>query len=133
MSKAKEFTVHMDDRPGTLGNFCQALADREVNILALQSFEGVVRLVVDNAPVAQAVMDTRGVAYTEAEVAQIQLSLHRPGDLARVALRLGAAGINIDYAYVGAEPGMSALLVFFGVADVDRAAAILDEVTATAT
>jgi len=133
MSKAKEFTVHMDDRPVTLVNFCQAFADREVNILALQSFEGVVRLVVDNAPVAQAVMDTRGVAYTEAEVAQIQLSLHRPGDLARVALRLGAAGINIDYAYVGAEPGMSALLVFFGVADVDRAAAILDEVTATAT
>jgi hypothetical protein len=38
MPVAKEFTVLMEDRPSTLGKVCRALADREVNILALQSF-----------------------------------------------------------------------------------------------
>jgi glycine cleavage system regulatory protein len=38
MPATKEFTVLMEDRPSALGIFCRALADREVNILALQSF-----------------------------------------------------------------------------------------------
>ncbi len=38
MPLTKEFIVLMEDRPSTLGKVCQALADREVNILALQSF-----------------------------------------------------------------------------------------------
>ncbi len=38
MPATKEFTVLMEDRPSTLGKFCRALADHEVNILALQSF-----------------------------------------------------------------------------------------------
>jgi len=38
MSVAKEFTVLIEDRPSTLGKVCRALADREANILALQSF-----------------------------------------------------------------------------------------------
>ena len=38
MPATKEFTVLMEDRPSALGRFCRALADCEVNILALQSF-----------------------------------------------------------------------------------------------
>ena len=120
----------MDDRPGTLGSFCQALADRDVNILAFHSFEGVVHMVVDNPVAARAVMESHRVAHTETEVVCVELSRQRPGGLARVASRLGQAGINIDYAYVGATSGMSTLLIFFGVADVDRASAMVDEAIA---
>ncbi len=52
MPVAKEFIVLMEDRPSTLGKTCQALADRGVNILALQSFpiggKSVTRFIVDN-------------------------------------------------------------------------------------
>ena len=34
MPTTKEFSVRMNDQPGTLGKFCRALADRDVNILA---------------------------------------------------------------------------------------------------
>jgi hypothetical protein len=34
MPVIKEFIVLLDDQPSTLGKTCQALADREVNILA---------------------------------------------------------------------------------------------------
>ncbi len=37
MSTTREFSLSMQDQPGTLGKICQALADRGVNILAFQS------------------------------------------------------------------------------------------------
>ncbi len=135
MPTTKEFTVHMEDRPGTLGKFCRALADRGVNILAFQSgsFEGksLVRLVVDNPTTAKTVLDSQRVTYTEAQVAQVKLP-HRPGELARVASRLGEANINIDYAYGGVEPDTNAPILIFGVKEVSQAAAILDETAAAA-
>ena len=135
MPTTKEFTVHMEDRPGTLGKFCRALADRGVNILAFESgpFEGksLVRLVVDNPTTAKTVLDRQRVTYTEAQVAQVKLP-HRPGELARVASRLGEANINIDYAYGGVEPDTNAPILIFGVKEVSQAAAILDETAAAA-
>ena len=51
MSVTKEFTVFLEDRAGTLGKFCQGLADHGVNILALDSFpsggKSVTRFIVD--------------------------------------------------------------------------------------
>jgi ACT domain-containing protein len=37
MPAIKELNIRMEDRAGTLGEICQALADRKVNILAFQS------------------------------------------------------------------------------------------------
>jgi hypothetical protein len=52
MPRTKEFTLNMEDRPGTLGKISQALSDRGVNILGFQSFpsegKSLVHLVVDN-------------------------------------------------------------------------------------
>ena len=38
MPIAKEFTIRQEDRPGTFGKVCQALADQNVNILGYQWF-----------------------------------------------------------------------------------------------
>lgn len=135
MPTSKEFTILMDDRPGTLGKVCRALADRSVNILAFQSFpiggKSVTRFVFDNPTTAKTILDSERLTYTEAEVAQVKLP-HRPGEIARVASRLGEANININYAYCGLEPDTNILLVFFGVAEVGEAAPILDQATAAA-
>lgn len=135
MPTTREFSIRMQDQPGTLGNVCQALADRGVNILAFQSipFEGesLVRFVVDNPTMAKSVLDTQKLTYTEAEVAQVKLP-HRPGELARAAAKLGEANININYAYCGIEPSTNAPLLIFGVADAGRAVTILDKAAATA-
>ena len=136
MPTAKEFALRMEDRPGTLGKVCRALADRGVNILAFQSFpsgggESLVRLVVDNPTTAKTVLDTQRLSYTEAEVAQVKLP-HRPGELARAASRLGDANININYAYCGVEPVTNVPLLVFGVAEVGRAVTILDQTAAAA-
>jgi hypothetical protein len=108
----KEFTIRLEDRPGTLGKLCQALAEENINILAYQQFphekgQGSVRLVVDNPDKTRATLDRQRDDYGETEVAKVLLA-NRPGELARVASRLGEVNINVNYGYSGAEPGASA-------------------------
>ena len=135
MPTTKEFAIRLEDRPGTLGKVSRALADRGVNILALQSCpsegKSLVRIVVDNPTTARTVLGNERATFTEADIAQVKLP-HRPGELARAALRLGEANININHAYCGVEPGTNAPLLIFGVADAGKAAAILDQTAAAA-
>ena len=136
MPKTKEFSVHMEDEPGTLAQVCRALADGRVNILAFQSFlweegESLVRFVVDNPTTAKSILSTQKLRYTEAEVVQVRLP-NRPGELARAASQLGEAEININYAYCGGEAGTNLPLLIFGVAEVGRAVKILDKAAAAA-
>ena len=135
MPASKELTIRLEDRQGTLGNACRALADRKVNILAFQSIPGegtsLVRLVVDNPTTAKTVLDKQGLSYTETEVAQVKLA-HRPGELARAASRLGDANININYAYCGIDASTHAPLLIVGVKEVGKAVTILDQLTAAA-
>jgi len=131
----RELTIRMDNRPGSLGKVCRALAEQSVNILAFQSIPSestiLVCLVVDNLAAAEAALDKDGMIYTEAEVAQVGLA-NRPGELARAASRLGEENINIHYAYCGLETSTNAPLVIFGTTEVGRAAAILDQTSAAA-
>jgi len=135
MPIATELTIRMDNRPGSLGKICRELADREVNILAFQSIPSartiLVCIVVDKPAAAEAIFDAEGISYTETEVAQVQLR-NAPGELARVASKLGDANININYAYCGVEPNTNAPVAIFGVKEVDRAANILDHGAAAA-
>ena len=134
MPTAKEFTIRQEDRPGTLGKLCKALAEQNVNILAFQSFphekgKSTVRLVLDNPAVAKSILDRQKTDYTETEVAKVTLT-HRPGELARAATRLGEAGINIDYGYCGVDPSTNASILFVGVADAGKAAKVLEQAAA---
>jgi hypothetical protein len=133
MAKSKEFTVSIEDKPGALGKCFLALAERGVNILAFQSYveerESLVRILVDDPAGAKAVLGGLRMIFEETEVAVIRLH-HRPGALGRAAARLGEGQINIDYSYCGLEPGSTLALVVFGVDNLTKAAAILDELAA---
>jgi hypothetical protein len=138
MPTTKQFSIEIDNQPGTLGEMCRSLADRGVNIVAFELIpsegtnKGQVRLVVDNPTTAKSVLDNQKLKYTETQVAQVKLA-NQVGELARVASKLGEADVNIDYAYCGVDPGTNEPLVIFGVADAGRAAKILDDAAAAAT
>jgi hypothetical protein len=133
MAKAKEFTITIEDKPGALGRCFLALGERGVNILAFQSFveegESLARIVVDDPATAKAVLGGLRMIFEETEAAVIRLA-HRPGELGRAASRLGEKQINIDYSYSGLEPGSALALAVFGVDNLTRAAAVLDELSA---
>jgi hypothetical protein len=133
MAKAKEFTVTIEDKPGALGKCFLALAERGVNILAFQSYvderESLVRFLADDPASAKAVLGGLRMNFEETDVAVVRLA-HRPGGLARAALRLGEKKINIDYSYCGSEPGSTLMLLVFDVDNLTTAANSLDELAA---
>jgi hypothetical protein len=75
------------------------------------------------------VLDSEQLTYVEVEIVQAKL-LHRSGEIARITSYLGQANININYAYCGLEPGTNMPLVFFGVAEVSKAARVLERAAA---
>jgi hypothetical protein len=133
MAKAKEFTITIEDKPGALGKCFLALGERGVNILAFQSYveegESLARILVDDSASAKLVLGSLRMIFEETEVAVIRLA-HRPGELGRAASRLGEKQINIDYSYSGLEPGSTLALAVFGVDNLTKAAAVLDELSA---
>ena len=87
---------------------------------------------MDNPEKSRATLDRQRADYSETEVARVMLA-NRPGELARVASRLGEANININYGYSGAEPGGNASFLILGVADASKALKLLEQAAAAST
>lgn len=123
MPRAKELKIRVPDRPGMLGEIAAALRDKGVNLRALNGWveggDGVVRVVADKAGAAKRALAGKGWAPEEREVAELELA-DRPGALAEIAQALGAAGLNLEYVYLGTGNARKATL-FLGVADVGAA------------
>lgn len=128
MPRAKEFTVKIEDKPGALGRCFAALAERGVNVLAFQSYveegESIARFVADDMPAAKSVLGGMRMIFEETDVIVAKMP-HRPGSLGRAASVLGENRINIDYSYCGFTEGQG--LLVFGVDNISKAAAILDD------
>src|SRR5581483_3313279 len=106
-----------------LGAVCRTLANERVNVLALGlEAGGQLRLVVDNHIHAAATLREQHHAVTERDVIVLRLSNSAGGAVA--ALKLVAdAGVNVDYAYGGADEGSGTAALVLGVDDAQRAAA----------
>jgi hypothetical protein len=131
--RSKEFTVKIEDKPGALGKCFLALGDRGVTVVAFQSYveegESIARFIADDMAKAKAVLGQLRMIFEITDVVTVKL-LQRPGALGRAAVRLGEADVNIDYSYCGSEPGSPLGLLVFGVDDLAKAAAALDELAA---
>ena len=132
MARAKEFTVAIPDKPGALGKCFTALGERGVNILAFQSFveerESLVRFLADDIATARSVLGGAHMIFEETEVAVARLENHA-GALGRAAASLGEGGINIDYSYCGFDPALARAILVFGVDNLTKAAALLDQLS----
>jgi hypothetical protein len=124
MPRAKQISAWVEDRPGMLGQLADALGERGVSIRAFMATamdgRGFVRLVVDKPAAAKRIFAAHGWKTTVEEVAEVTLP-DRPGALGAVADRLGAAGVNIQYAYVGTAKSAQKVNLYLAVADVKAA------------
>jgi hypothetical protein len=123
MPRAKELKIRVKDQPGMLGEVASALGKQKVNLRALNAWiendEGVIRLVADQAGVAKRILAKAGWAPEVREVLELELA-DKPGALGAVAEKLGKAGINLQYAYLGTAAARKAT-IFLGVPDVTAA------------
>lgn len=116
----KQLSAWVEHRPGALGQLGDALAEKGVNIRAFMATaldgRGFVRLVVDKPAAAKRVLQKHGWETTEDEVVEVTVP-DTPGALGAVADRLGAAGINMDYAYMGTAGGARKVNLYVAVPD----------------
>lgn len=124
MPKVTQLSAWVENRPGMLGQVADALAKKKVNIRAfmatVMSDRGFVRVVVDKPAVAAKVFAAHGWKTTADEVLEVAVP-DRPGALGQVADRLGAAGVNIDYAYLGNAGRATRVNLYVAVPDVKAA------------
>jgi hypothetical protein len=128
MPKVKQISAWVEDRPGTLGAVADALGAKKVDIRAFMASslggKGFVRVVVDRPAVARKVFQSQGWKTTVDELVEVRIA-DRPGALARVADKLGAAGVNIHYGYVGTARSASQVSLFLSVDEPSVALKIL--------
>jgi hypothetical protein len=118
----------VEDRPGALGQVAAALGEKKVSIRAFMASSmdgrGFVRLVVDRPAVARRVLAAHGWAMTQSDLVEVRID-DKPGALGAVADRLGAKGINIEYAYVGHSGLARKVNLYLAVSDAKAALAAL--------
>jgi hypothetical protein len=133
MVKVKQITAWVDSRPGELGRIAAALGTEKVNITAITCWnagsESSVRLLAKNPAKAKKVLQALGVRVTEEEVLRVTVP-DKPGVLGELGVRLGAANINIEYAYASVPAGQKKADLIFSVSDIAGAAKALRGLTA---
>jgi hypothetical protein len=128
MPRVKQISAWVENRPGTLGAIADALGTRKVDIRAFMAAsldgKGFVRVVVDRPAVARKVFESLGWKTTVDDLVEVRIA-DRPGALARVADKLGNAGINIHYGYVGTARSASQVSLYLSVDEPAAALRIL--------
>lgn len=102
MQITKQLALFLDNRPGTLARLAAELAKARLNIYAVSTSDtvdhSVVRLVVSDYRKALHLFEEHGTLVVEDDVLMVEGS-NQPGELARIALKLAKAKVNIEYCY----------------------------------
>lgn len=115
---AKEFTVRIDDQPGTLAELTETLAKHAINIVAMHATacpeRGIVQFVTDNTDATVNALGSIDMEYDSTDVLIFNLP-HQPGVLAQLARALGEKLININALYMSMEGS-----IVMAVSDIDQ-------------
>jgi hypothetical protein len=126
MAKTKQFTISIENRPGTVAEIARTLGSAKVNILALlgtaRGTTGTVELVVEDARRAKKALDQAKLTYKETTAEEHELP-NKPGALAEHLEKLAAKGINLSSICATAAKGGKKAIVVHTVAVEEKVAA----------
>lgn len=129
MKKAKQISVSLENKPGRLAHFCGCLAERNINIIAISVAEtteqGVVRMVVDKPANALKMLNEYcPLTYSQTDVLLVELP-NEVGALAKLADKLTARRININFVYGSTGLGAKKSYIVVGASNINAAAKAL--------
>lgn len=129
MQITKQFALFLENRPGTLARVCEALAKNKINIYAITISDtvdhSVVRMVVSDYRKALHLFEEHGTLVVDDDVLMVEGD-NAPGSLAKLANRLAAAKVNIEYAYCATPPDAKKGLLILRVSDPKKALKVLN-------
>ncbi|MDE6320014.1 MAG: ACT domain-containing protein [Lachnospiraceae bacterium] len=125
-----QISVFLENKAGQLADITKILSDNQVNMRAINIAEtadyGVLRLIVDDAQKASAILLEQGFILTMTPVVGVAVP-DTPGGLSKVLSVISTAGIDVEYMYsvFGQKDGQACMI--FRVADTDGLTAVLDQ------
>ena len=124
MQITTQLALFLDNRPGMLARVCDALSEAKINIYAITTSDTVdhtvIRMVVSDYRKAQKIFEEHGTLVVEDDVVMIEGD-NKSGSLAKIAHKLSAAKVNIEYAYCATPPEAKKGLLVLRVNDAKRA------------
>ena len=126
---AKQLSVFLENRPGTLDEALRILKEANIDIKALSLADtsefGVMRIIADKPDEAKQAM--KGAGYTSIVIEVISVELKpEVGYLAGIVKRISDAGVNIEYMYA-APAGDSGAVMLMKTDDPEKAQSVLGE------
>lgn len=123
----KEFKIFVKHKPGELARVAETLAGSAVNIKAIASEsigeQALLRVVTNDVNTTTKALSESGTKYKQNDILTVSL-IDRPGELAKVAKKLGKAKINIESIYIlGQKEGKTELALV--VDDMKKAGELL--------
>lgn len=134
MEKLVQFSIFLVNKPGKLSQIFRELAKAKINITGVAMMDsmehGVLRLIVDDAKPARAVLRALNVSFAEADVLAVTLG-NRPGAAADLCDKLSEAHISISYLYctTGTRGGKTTAIL--KVPDIKKAIKVLEKAKST--
>src|SRR5258706_6910612 len=129
MQISKQLAIFLDNRPGMLARLADALAEAKINIYAITTSDtvdhSVIRLIVSDYRKALHIFEEHGTLVIEDDVVMIEGD-NKPGSLAKIAHKLAAAKINIEYAYCATPPDAKKGLLILRVGNAKKALKVLN-------
>jgi hypothetical protein len=121
---ARDLTVILKDRPGTLADVGEALGKAGINIDGMCGFpcegRGVLHVLVEDAAGARRALEDAGMEVSgEREVLVFEIN-DRPGAFGEVARKIANAGVNVDLGYLATRTRL-----VIGADDLEKAQAAL--------
>ncbi|HXH29076.1 MAG TPA: ACT domain-containing protein [Candidatus Polarisedimenticolia bacterium] len=121
MPRAKQLTVQLANKPGTLAQVAEALGRAGVNMRALAVFEGRAKIIADDPARGREALQQEGLYASIEDCLTVDMT-DQPGALGGICAKLAAAGVNIDYAYTGITQSAGKAVVVLVVSDLEKAA-----------
>jgi len=129
MQITKQLAIFLDNRPGMLARVADALAEAKINIYAIAISDtvdhSVIRLVASDYRRALHVFEEHGTLVVEDDVLMVDGS-NKPGELAKIAHKLAAAKVNIEYCYSATSPESKKGLMIMRVSNAAKALKVLN-------
>lgn len=123
-----EIEVELANEPGTLADVTELLGNENVNILGFTceaaGETGTACFIPDDPRQALTALEGSGYEARQTEVLFMPIP-NRPGELGKMARKLGDQGINIKRSFVAADPDSDTFGIGVEVDDIKKAAQTL--------
>jgi hypothetical protein len=121
---AKDLTIVLEDRPGTLADMGEVLGKAGINIEGSCGFtsqgKGIIHILVDDAAAARKALEAAKIHVQEERDVLVLNIADRPGEFGRLSRKIANAGVNINLSYLATNTRL-----VLGVDNLDKARLVL--------